>query len=111
MVLRLDLVLTYERREVYGSNLYDYIWGNGALGVIDSDEAEDGRVNAAKQPVLFTEKCLSLKEKIGVTRRRTTEHFHDTVALRRQEAVVSRLQSATEQSGAEPAQDLKSTQE
>ena len=63
------------------------------------------------EEVLYTEKRLFLKEEIRVTRRRTTEHFHDTVALRRQEAVVSRLQSATEQPGAPPVQDLKSTEE
>jgi uncharacterized protein (TIGR02271 family) len=63
------------------------------------------------EEVLYTEKRLFLKEEIRVTRRRTTEHFHDTATLRRQEAVVSRLQSATEQPGAAPAQDLKSMQE
>ena len=63
------------------------------------------------EEVLHTEKHLFLREEIRVTRRRTTEHFHDTVALRRQEAVVSRLQSATEQPGAAPGREDKTTQE
>ena len=63
------------------------------------------------EEVLHTEKHLFLKEEIRVTRRRTTEHFHDTVTLRRQEAVVSRLQSATEQPGAEPVQHNKTIEE
>ena len=58
------------------------------------------------EEVLYTEKRIILKEEIRVTRRRTTEHFHDTVTLRHQEAVVSRLQSATEQSGAGPAENI-----
>jgi uncharacterized protein (TIGR02271 family) len=62
------------------------------------------------EEVLYTEKRLILKEEIHVTRRRTTEHFHDTVTLRHQEAVVSRIQSATDQSGAVPGHD-KDTQE
>jgi uncharacterized protein (TIGR02271 family) len=61
------------------------------------------------EEVLYTEKRLILKEEIHVTRRRTTEHFHDTVTLRHQEAVVSRIQSATDQSGAVPGH--KDTQE
>jgi uncharacterized protein (TIGR02271 family) len=63
------------------------------------------------EKVLHTEKRLFLKEEIGITRRRATDHFHDTVALRRQEAVVSRLQSATEQPSAEPAQHIKRIEE
>ena len=63
------------------------------------------------EEVLFTERRLFLKEEIRVTRRRTTEHFHDTVTLRRQEAVVSRLQSATEQPGAAPVQHIKRIEE
>ena len=42
------------------------------------------------EEVLYTEKRLILKEEIHITRRRTTEHFHDTVTLRHQEAVVTR---------------------
>lgn len=44
------------------------------------------------EEVLHTEKRLILKEEIHITRRRTTEHFHDTVTLRHQEAVVTRDQ-------------------
>ncbi len=47
------------------------------------------------EEVLYTEKRLVLKEEIHITRRRTTEHFHDTVTLRHQEAVVTRDQGAT----------------
>jgi uncharacterized protein (TIGR02271 family) len=47
------------------------------------------------EEVLHTEKRLVLKEEIHITRRRTTEHFHDTVTLRHQEAVVTRDQGAT----------------
>jgi uncharacterized protein (TIGR02271 family) len=47
------------------------------------------------EEVLHTEKRLILKEEIHITRRRTTEHFHDTVTLRHQQAVVTRDQGAT----------------
>ncbi len=47
------------------------------------------------EEVLYTEKRLILKEEIHITRRRTTERFHDTVTLRHQEAVVTREPSAT----------------
>ena len=47
------------------------------------------------EEVLYTEKRLILKEEIHITRRRTTEHFHDTVTFRHQEAVVTREHSAT----------------
>jgi uncharacterized protein (TIGR02271 family) len=63
------------------------------------------------EEVVFTEKRLILKEEIHVTRHRTVEHFHDTVTLRHQEAVVSRIQSATEQSGVGPDHNAKTTQE
>lgn len=63
------------------------------------------------EEVLYTEKRLVLKEEIRVTRRRTAEHFHDTVTLRRQEAVVTRIQSATEHPGAGPEHDLENPQE
>jgi uncharacterized protein (TIGR02271 family) len=59
------------------------------------------------EEVIFTEKRLILKEEIHITRRRTTQHFHDTVTLRHQEAVVSRIQSATEQPGVEPGHKLE----
>jgi len=48
------------------------------------------------EEVLYTEKRLFLKEELRITRRRSTRHVHDTVTLRHQEAVVSRVQSATE---------------
>ena len=63
------------------------------------------------EEVLYTEKRLFLREEVRVTRRRTTEHFHDTVALRHQEAVITRLQSATENPGASPEITNKETQE
>ena len=59
------------------------------------------------EEVLYTEKRLILREEIHITRRRTTEHFHDTVTLRHQEAVVSRLQSATENPGAKSENTIK----
>jgi uncharacterized protein (TIGR02271 family) len=63
------------------------------------------------EEIVFTEKRLILKEEIRVTRRRTTEHFHDTVTLRHQEAVVTRVQSATEKSDAVSGIQAKDTQE
>jgi uncharacterized protein (TIGR02271 family) len=63
------------------------------------------------EEVLYTEKRLILKEEIRITRRRTTQHFHDTVVLRRQEAVVSRIQSATDEPGIEPGHKLEKPQE
>jgi uncharacterized protein (TIGR02271 family) len=48
------------------------------------------------EEVLHTERRLFLKEEIKITRRRTTEQFHDRVTLRYQEAVITRVQSATE---------------
>lgn len=63
------------------------------------------------EEVLYTEKRLVLKEEIRVTRRRTTQHLHDTVTLRRQEAVVTRIQSATEHPGAGPEHNLENPQE
>jgi uncharacterized protein (TIGR02271 family) len=52
------------------------------------------------EEVLFTERRLMLKEELRVTRRRTTERFQDTVRLRYQEAVITRVQSATDQADA-----------
>jgi uncharacterized protein (TIGR02271 family) len=46
--------------------------------------------------VLHTERRLILKEEVKITRRRTSEQFQDRVAFRRQEAVITRVQSATE---------------
>lgn len=63
------------------------------------------------EEVIYTEKRLILKEEIRVTRRRMTEHFHDTVTLRHQEAVITRLQSATEKSDAVSGHEANNTQE
>ena len=63
------------------------------------------------EEVLYTEKRLILKEEICVTRRRTTEQFHDTVTLRHQEAVVTRVQSATEKADTVSGHNLEVTQE
>jgi uncharacterized protein (TIGR02271 family) len=48
------------------------------------------------EEILHTERRLILKEEVRITRRRTTEQFHDRVTLRYQEAVVTRVQSASE---------------
>jgi uncharacterized protein (TIGR02271 family) len=48
------------------------------------------------EEVLHTERRLFLKEEVKITRRRNTEEFHDRVTLRYQEAVITRVQSATE---------------
>ena len=50
------------------------------------------------EEVLFIEKRLMLKEEIRIRRVRATERFQEKVTLRHQEAVVSRIQSATEPS-------------
>jgi uncharacterized protein (TIGR02271 family) len=63
------------------------------------------------EEVVFTEKRLFLKEEIRVTRKRATHHFHDTVSLRHQEAVVSRVQSATEGSGSPSDRGSKESEE
>ena len=63
------------------------------------------------EEVIYTEKHLILKEEIRVTRRRTTEHFHDTVTLRHQEAVVTRNQSATEKADDTSGHNPNNTQE
>jgi hypothetical protein len=46
--------------------------------------------------ILHTERLFILKEEVRITRRKTTEQFHDRVTLRYQEAVVTRVQSASE---------------
>jgi uncharacterized protein (TIGR02271 family) len=51
------------------------------------------------EEVLHTERRLILKEEVRITRRRTTEQFHDRITLRYQEAVVTRVQGATDQTG------------
>jgi uncharacterized protein (TIGR02271 family) len=48
------------------------------------------------EEILHTERRLILKEEIRITRRTTTEQFHDRVTFRYQEAVVTRVQSASE---------------
>jgi uncharacterized protein (TIGR02271 family) len=48
------------------------------------------------EEVLYTERRLFLKEEVRITRKKTTEQFHDRVTLRYQEAVVTRVQSASE---------------
>lgn len=53
------------------------------------------------EEVLHTERRLMLKEEVKITRRRKTEQFQDRVPLRYQEAVITRVQSATE--SADPA--------
>jgi stress response protein YsnF len=46
------------------------------------------------EEILHTERRLILE--VRITRRKTTEQFHDRVTLRYQEAVVTRVQSASE---------------
>jgi uncharacterized protein (TIGR02271 family) len=48
------------------------------------------------EEILHTERRLILKEEARITRRKTTEQIHDRVTLRYQEAVVTRVQSASE---------------
>jgi uncharacterized protein (TIGR02271 family) len=48
------------------------------------------------EEILHTERRLILKEEVRITQRKTTEQFHDLVTLRYQEAVVTRVQSASE---------------
>ena len=48
------------------------------------------------EEVIHIERRLVLKEEIRITRRKITEQFHDRVTLRYQEAVVTRVQSASD---------------
>ena len=48
------------------------------------------------EEILHTERRLILKEEVRITRRKTAEQIHDRVTLRYQEAVVTRVQSASE---------------
>jgi uncharacterized protein (TIGR02271 family) len=48
------------------------------------------------EEVLHTERRLFLKEEVRITRKQTTDQFHDRVTLRYQEAVVTRVQSTSE---------------
>ena len=63
------------------------------------------------EEVLYTEKRLILKEEIHITRRQTTEHFHDTVTLRHQEAVVTREHGANGKTDAVSETKTNKTQE
>ena len=60
------------------------------------------------EEVLHTERRLFLKEEVRITRRRLTEQFQDHVTLRYQEAVISRVQSATDQTDSASAQEVQS---
>jgi uncharacterized protein (TIGR02271 family) len=48
------------------------------------------------EEVIHTERHLILKEEVRITRRKIIEQFHDRVTLRYQEAVVTRVPSASE---------------
>jgi uncharacterized protein (TIGR02271 family) len=61
------------------------------------------------EEVLHTERRLILKEEVKITRRRKTEQFQDRVTLRYQEAVITRVQSATEPADAASANETKSS--
>ena len=61
------------------------------------------------EEVLHTERRLILKEEVRITRRRSTEKFHDRVTLRYQEAVFTRVQSATETVNTVLAEESKSS--
>ena len=61
------------------------------------------------EEVLHTERRLILKEEIKITRRQKTEQFHDRVTLRYQEAVITRVQSATEPADTASAKEMKSS--
>ena len=60
------------------------------------------------EEVLHTERRLILKEEIKITRRQKTEQFHDRVTLRYQEAVITRVQSATEPVDTSSTKEMKS---
>jgi uncharacterized protein (TIGR02271 family) len=61
------------------------------------------------EEVLHTERRLILKEEVKITRRRKTEQFQDRVPLRYQEAVITRVQSATEPADTASAKETKSS--
>jgi uncharacterized protein (TIGR02271 family) len=48
------------------------------------------------EEVLYTERRLFLKEEVRITRKKTTDKFHDRVTLRYQEVDVTRVQSTSE---------------
>jgi uncharacterized protein (TIGR02271 family) len=60
------------------------------------------------EEVLHTERRLILREEIKITRRQKTEQFHDSVTLRYQEAVITRVQSATEPVDSASTKETKS---
>ena len=61
------------------------------------------------EEVLHTERRLILKEEVKITRRRKTEQFQDRVQLRYQEAVITRVQGATEPADTASAKETKSS--
>lgn len=61
------------------------------------------------EEVLYTERRLVLKEEVRITRRRVSEQFQDHVTLRHQEAVITRVQSATEPVDPASAKEIKSS--
>jgi uncharacterized protein (TIGR02271 family) len=61
------------------------------------------------EEVLHTERRLILKEEVKITRRKRTEQFYDRVTLRYQEAVITRVQSATEPVDAASAKEHPSS--
>jgi uncharacterized protein (TIGR02271 family) len=62
------------------------------------------------EEIIHTERRLILKEEIRITRRKTTEQFHDRVTLRYQEAVVTRVQSASEAADNASANESKQSE-
>jgi uncharacterized protein (TIGR02271 family) len=61
------------------------------------------------EEVLHTERRLMLKEEVKITRRKRIEQFQDRVPLRYQEAVITRVQSATEPADPESAKEKSSS--
>jgi uncharacterized protein (TIGR02271 family) len=61
------------------------------------------------EEVLHTERRLILKEEVRITRRKITGQFHDRVTLRYQEAVVTRVQSASEMVDGASTNETKQT--
>jgi uncharacterized protein (TIGR02271 family) len=61
------------------------------------------------EEVLYTERRLVLKEEVRITRRRVSEQFRDYVTLRHQEAVITRVQGATEPADPASAKEIKSS--
>jgi stress response protein YsnF len=59
--------------------------------------------------VPIVEEVLHTERRFKITRRRKTEQFQDRVTLRYQEAVITRVQSATEPADAASAKEMKSS--